>query len=246
MVVHGYQKFFYNCGRMIIKEILIIMQKTGDPSRERLYQVAHSQQGFFTSKQALRCGYSTQNQNYHVKAGHWECPQRGIFRLKFYPRPRPLGLIEGLVLASLWSANRAGDPQGVISHDMALMYYGYSTWPARQVTMTVPKGFRRNSKFNGTLYFAELRDEDVTQKSGFLITKPLRTIIDCLRDGTPPARHRVEAIEDALRTGGILPSHFKKAILTPREQELLLDLLASIHYEEINEVQESFRLQSSS
>lgn len=112
--------------------------------------------------------------------------------------------------------------------------------------MTVPKGFRRNSTFNATLYFAELRDEDITQKSGFRITKPLRTIVDCLRDGTPPSRHRTEAIEDALRTGGVLPSHIKKAILTPREQELFLDLLARIEYEEIDEVQEHFRLQSSS
>ncbi|MBX9720868.1 MAG: hypothetical protein K2X81_05710 [Candidatus Obscuribacterales bacterium] len=219
---------------------------TTEPSQEQLYQVAHSQQGFFTSKQALECGYSTQNQNYHVKAGHWEQQLRGIFRLKFYPRTRPYGHIDGLILSSLWSVNRAGVPQGVISHQMALMHYGYSTWPARQVHMTVPKGFRRNSKFNGILYFAELREEDITSKPGFRITKPLRTIVDCLLVSSPPRRHIVEAIEDALRTGGILPSHIKKAILTPREQELFLDLLASIEYEDIDEVQEHFRLQSSS
>ena len=37
----------------------------------RLYEVARSQQGFFTTKQAIRAGFSEKVHTYHVKAGNW-------------------------------------------------------------------------------------------------------------------------------------------------------------------------------
>lgn len=37
----------------------------------KLYQIAESQLGYFTSKQARLIGYSAGNHPYHIKKGHW-------------------------------------------------------------------------------------------------------------------------------------------------------------------------------
>ncbi len=37
----------------------------------RLYEIAQSQQGFFTTKQATRAGFAEKTHSYHVKVGNW-------------------------------------------------------------------------------------------------------------------------------------------------------------------------------
>ncbi len=45
--------------------------------RTNLFEVAESQQGFFTAKQAERAGFLNTNHGYHVKAGNWIREGRG-------------------------------------------------------------------------------------------------------------------------------------------------------------------------
>jgi len=81
------------------------------PDSERLFEIAESQQGYFSTPQAVAAGYARSTHSYHVEAGNWVRERRGIYRLRKYPRGE-----EGpLVLWSLWSRNRAGKPQGVYS-----------------------------------------------------------------------------------------------------------------------------------
>jgi hypothetical protein len=53
----------------------------------RLHETAQSQQGFFTTKQAIRSGFAEKTHSYHVNAGNWIREHRGICRLADFPAP---------------------------------------------------------------------------------------------------------------------------------------------------------------
>jgi len=52
----------------------------------RLLQIADSQQGYFTSRQAEECGFSRPNFSRKILSGKWSKEEiRGIYRLVNYP-----------------------------------------------------------------------------------------------------------------------------------------------------------------
>ena len=107
----------------------------------RLHEIAQSQQGFFTTKQATRSGFAEKTHSYHVNAGNWIREHRGIYRLADFPAPeRP-----DLMLWYLWSQNRQEVPEGTYSHDTALSLHELSDLMPSKLHMTVPREFRRNS-----------------------------------------------------------------------------------------------------
>jgi hypothetical protein len=68
---------------------------------------------------------------YHVQNGDWIKEARGIFRLDYFPPvPKP-----ELMVWYLWSANRAGVPQGIYSHETALEIYSLSSWNSDKLHM---------------------------------------------------------------------------------------------------------------
>ena len=57
----------------------------------RLFEIADTQQGFFTTKQAKAAGFAENTHPYHVQVGNWIREHRGIYRLALFPsadRPR--------------------------------------------------------------------------------------------------------------------------------------------------------------
>jgi hypothetical protein len=64
-------------------------------SARRFHKIAQSQQGFFTTKQAIRSEFAEKTHSYHVHAGNWIREHRGIYRLAdFRPgAPRPYLLV---------------------------------------------------------------------------------------------------------------------------------------------------------
>ncbi|MBS0622974.1 MAG: type IV toxin-antitoxin system AbiEi family antitoxin domain-containing protein [Verrucomicrobia bacterium] len=46
-----------------------------------LFEIADRQQGYFTTQQAVKCGYSRTNLHRYVASGEWVKEQRGIYRL---------------------------------------------------------------------------------------------------------------------------------------------------------------------
>ena len=44
-------------------------------------EIAQSQQGFFTTKQATRSGFAEKTHSYHVNVGNWIREHSGIYRL---------------------------------------------------------------------------------------------------------------------------------------------------------------------
>src|SRR5258706_14670955 len=108
----------------------------------RLYETAQSQQGFFTTKQAIRGGLAEKTHAYHVKAGNWIRVHRGIYRLAdFPPAERP-----DLMLWDLWSHDRRDIPEGTYSHETALSLHELSDIMPSKLHMTVPKKFPRNNQ----------------------------------------------------------------------------------------------------
>ena len=165
----------------------------------RLYEVARSQQGFFTTKQAIRVGFSEKVHSYHVKAGNWIREHRGIYRLAEFPTPeRP-----DLMLWYLWSQNRQEVPQGTYSHDTALSLHELSDIMPSKLHMTVPKSFRRNSRIPEILVLhpAHLDAADVQEMFGVHVTRPLRTIVDLLQSGHLDRTQLKRAVDEAIRRG---------------------------------------------
>jgi len=197
------------------------MPKLLKDSFQQIFEIADSQSGYFTSKQALAAGYSDRMQTYHVKTGDWERNYRGIYRLHYYPNPRP----DDLMLWYLWSSNRKGEPQGIYSHDTALGLHNLSTWSSPKLHMTVPLKFQR-SKFPAELklHYGDLRSFEITTIQQVPVTTALRTIVDLLLADYLQRHHLLEAMLQARRRGLILPNDLKSPWLSSEERKLLADL----------------------
>jgi predicted transcriptional regulator of viral defense system len=144
-----------------------------DP-KTRLYETAEKQSGYFTASQALEAGYSYASQNYQRKAGNWLRDGWGIYRLSHYPHSAD----EQYVRLMLWSRDRSGEPQGVVSHDTALQVYDLSDVLPAQTHLTVPKRFRKKPPRGVMLHRADLTAGDVHERDSYRITSPLRTLLD--------------------------------------------------------------------
>lgn len=149
-------------------------------NKQKLFEMAESQQGYFTSQQAEECGYSRSNFHRFLKTGEWIKEIRGIYRLAQYPiQDRP-----ELVLWTLWSRNKKGKPQGVWSHETALDIHELTDVMPAKMHMTVPKGFRRTQIVPKvlTLHYGDLPSQDIEVRQGYFVTTPLRTLVDVVSD----------------------------------------------------------------
>lgn len=165
----------------------------------KLSQTAQSQQGFFTTKQAIQAGFGDKNHAYHVRRGNWVREHRGIYRLSGSPATdRP-----DLMLWYLWSQNRNEESEGAYSHETALSLYELSDLMPSKLHMTVPKKFRRNSRTPDilVLHRVDLGENEIEEMQGVRVTRPLRTITDLLRTGRVDRSQMRKAVEEALRNG---------------------------------------------
>jgi hypothetical protein len=186
---------------------------------DRLFDIARAQQGYFTSSQAIACGYPSPNHVYHLRTGAWHREQRGIYRLSRFPEAPE----RQYALWSIWSRNRAGEPQGVYSHQTALSLFDLSGLMPARLHMTVPPGFRRRTPIPDALvlHVAPLPAADVEIRQGYRVTRPLRAIADLLRDGAvDPAQLRA-ALRQALDRGLITRTGFARHPDHNRLQALL-------------------------
>lgn len=175
------------------------MAQSNRESSRQLYEFAEQQQGYFTTKQAKAAGFAENTHPYHVKAGNWLREHRGIYRLPMFPATeRP-----DLALWALWSRNRKERIEGVYSHQTALSLHELSDLNPAKLHMTVPRAFRRNSLIPKilVLHRGDLSDLDVQGGSGYLFTKPLRTILDLLEENSLEEDLLVQAIRQAVDRG---------------------------------------------
>src|SRR6516162_9642854 len=95
---------------------------------------ALEQGGYFTAKQARNAGYDYPHLDYHVSTGNFERVDHGLYRLTTLPP----GEHDDLVRLTLWSRNRQDQPEGVVSHQSALVLHDLSELLPAEIHLTVP------------------------------------------------------------------------------------------------------------
>jgi len=172
-------------------------QRLRERRAERLFEVADRQAGYFTARQAREAGYGYRLQHYHRERGHWLPVGHGLFRLDRYPE----GENEDLVRLYLWSRNRDGEPQAVVSHETALRLHGLSDLMPDKVHLSVPKGFRKRPPRGVVLHKSDLSEAEAEDWNGFRVTTPLRTILDVARSREVSPEHLESAVREAVARG---------------------------------------------
>ncbi len=142
--------------------------------KRELHDLAERQHGFFTAQQAETFGYVAENFSYHAKQGNWLKIRRGLYRLPgFADSPEA-----EFTFWSLWSADRAGRPQGVISHDSALAIHGLADFDLTRVHLTVPWTFRKKIPTQCVIHKASLTLSAIEARESFMVTRLDQTLLD--------------------------------------------------------------------
>lgn len=150
------------------------------PAWQALFDVAASQEGLFTTRQALAAGYSPPLLAHHQKAGRITRIHRGIYRLVHFPP----GEQEELVAAWLWT-----DTAGVLSHQTALSLHGLSDVLPAQIHITLPLSWRHR-RFRVpkgiVLHHADIPADQRTWVGAVPVTAVRHTLSDCALAALPP------------------------------------------------------------
>lgn len=166
-------------------------------ARRELSDLALTQGGYFTAKQAAAAGYGKRHLDYHVKAGNFERVERGLFRLPTVA----LSEYDDLIRLSLWSRGRDDRPQAVVSHETALGVHGLGELLPKHTHLTVPRSFRKKPPAGCLLHKADLASDEAEQREGFRVTKPLRTLVDVAGTERVPQDQLNQIVLQALSEG---------------------------------------------
>lgn len=167
---------------------------------QELSALADAQAGYFTAAQALNLGYSYPTQHHHAQQGSWQRTRHGLYRLSTYP----LSPYEHLAELSLWSRNRQGEAQAVVSHHTALAFHELSDLLPEQIHLSVPRGFRKVAPPGVQLHTNEIPVADQQTQHGFQVTSVLRTLRDMVSTDLS-SELLDQAIDQALERGMISP-----------------------------------------
>lgn len=158
------------------------------PDWDRLFETAQSQEGYFTTQQALDAGYSSQLLVKYFRGGKIVRTRRGIHRLKHFPP----GQQEDLVPIWLWS-----DRAGVFSHETALSLHELSDVLAARIHLTLPAKWRRRRlrvPKGVVIHHADLGRRERVWVGVVPVTSARRTLADCAADHLQP-----DLLEQAVR-----------------------------------------------
>jgi len=163
-----------------------------------LTEVASSQGGYVTAKQAAEIGYAYTHLSYHFSVGNFERVGHGLYRIRLLP----LAEHDDLLRLHFWSRDRSDRPQAVVSHQTALALHELAEFIPTEIHLTVPRGFRKRAPPGCTLHKARLeRTTDTTEIDGLMVTTPLRTLHDLASDPTLPTEQFDRAVEQASQRG---------------------------------------------
>lgn len=163
------------------------------PDRACLEQVAYSQDGYFTAREAADCGFSSQLLHHHVRSGLLERERRGLYRLRRYPRSTH---------ADVRAKWLACGPESVVSHESALELLELSDVIADRVHITVPRRRRGVRAPQGVTLHTTTRPihSDMVWRHGIAVTAPARSIVESAAAGTAPEQIEM-AVAQALSRG---------------------------------------------
>jgi hypothetical protein len=195
----------------------------GSEESRTLFEVADSQKGYFTSRQAVEAGIRSSNHTYHVHRGNWIRQWRGIYRLSDYPFHDD----EHYALWAVWSMNRRGEMQGVYSHDTALSIYELSDVNPAKIHMTVPPGFRRHGEVPPVLvlHYSRIGPSECEDRGGYKVTRPFRAIADLVRAKRLSDEFIIQAVKEGLQSGKLTRAQFEELTVMPHVGKSLRQML---------------------
>ena len=196
---------------------------TNKKTEKKLLETAQKQGGYFTSGQALKAGYSYRLQSYHKEQKHWTEIERGLFKIaNFNPSQ-----FDDLIKWSLWSRDKKGNPQAIVSHESALVVHELGDVMPAKVNITVPPKFRKEIPIGIIYHKGNIKPEDIEKRDGFTVTTPLKTIID-VAEGNVSLEQLEQIIRDGLDKGIVRPVQFQKAHMSTKVRSKISTVLANI------------------
>ncbi|NDC53760.1 MAG: hypothetical protein EBZ74_05585 [Planctomycetia bacterium] len=173
-----------------------------------LTEVATSQGGYFTARQAESAGYAASHLSYHIRAGNFERAGHGLYRIPTLP----LSDHDDLVRLWLWSRGRDDRPQAVISHQTALALHDLAELIPTTIHLTVPPGFRKRRPRACLLHKGIVEPAATQPFDAIAVTTPLKTLRDLASDHSMPTEQFRNAVSTAVKRG----------LITRREADHLL------------------------
>lgn len=159
---------------------------------DRLYDIAETQAGYFTTAQAAAAGVSRQALRHHLLTGSIERLTRGVYRLRRYPPSR----FEDLAAAVL----AVGD-DAAVSHETALAVYDLAGAMPAHIHVTVPRRVRTRRP-GVVVHVAALPAGERTVREAVPVTTAERTLCDVVAHSDPDMVRSAarEALERGLTT----------------------------------------------
>ena len=164
------------------------------PVWNRLFEIAATQEGHFTTAQAAEAGYYPQLLAKYLRNERIVRVRRGVYRLVHFPA----GEHEDLVAVWLWT-----ERAGVFSHETALALHGLSDVLPARAHVTLPaswKNRRLRVPKGVVLHFADVGDPERTWAGAVQVTAIARTLLDCATALVAPDLVR-DAFEEAADRG---------------------------------------------
>lgn len=162
-----------------------------------LTEVAASQGGYFTARQAEEAGYDAPHLSYHLSAGNFERAGRGLYRIPTLP----LSEHDDLVRLWLWSRGRDDRPRAVVSHQTALALHDLAEFIPTTIHLTVPPGFRKQPPDGCVLHKGRFERGETQPFDAVPVTTPLRTLRDLAGAGSLPFEQFENAVAAAVHRG---------------------------------------------
>ncbi|MFG0242217.1 MAG: type IV toxin-antitoxin system AbiEi family antitoxin domain-containing protein [Phycisphaerales bacterium JB054] len=162
-----------------------------------LTEVAASQGGYFTARQAEETGYDAPHLSYHLAAGNFERVGHGLYRIPTLP----LSEHDDLVRLWLWSRGRDDRPRAVVSHQTALALHDLADFIPTTIHLTVPPGFRKQPPEGCVLHKVRLESGETQPFDALPVTTPLRTLRDLADGASLPAEQFESAVAVAVQRG---------------------------------------------
>ncbi|MCP4678701.1 MAG: hypothetical protein GY854_24965 [Deltaproteobacteria bacterium] len=161
-----------------------------------LYEIAITQQGYFTASQAKEAGMSAQALRHHVTAGNVKRVQRAIYRVTRFPSSDH----EDMIVVWLWT-----EQSGIFSHETALLMHDLSDALPSKIHVTLPLSWKhRRLKLPPIVitYYDDITEDDWEWVANVPITRPFRTLDDCMNSSVSP-EFVSQAAEQLIRKGGL-------------------------------------------
>lgn len=175
------------------------------PNDRLLFEIAASQRGYFTSRQARDAGYSYSLLAYHARSGRFLRVRHGLYRLRDFPA----SMHEETLAA--WLA--AGKDVAVVSHESALELLELSDIIPAAIHLTVPRSRRYLRPAADTVIHTTvnpLTNADVVVREGIRVTNPERSIVDAAGAGSG-GEQIVMAVLQAFDQGLSTPNRLRRA-----------------------------------